>query len=185
MLILAGQFGTMGVGWRPCSKGTGTNFVSKLANTLWYLDPHHDKVSKRGIHLPERFLRYNGYNDFKRKKEKEPRLSNEGIKQHIEQLNSMLMQPWMSSKRFDLIPADIEYFLDALCKYKDYLISKNEIMKEHHQSLEPRNVKENSSLSTLSPTGASTSSQYLDLERSLLNMPYYLSATLCERHSSI
>ena len=103
MLILAGQLGTMGVGWRPCSKDTGTNFVRQLANTLWYLDPHHDKLSKRGIHLPEHFLRYNGYNDFKRKKEKEPRLSNEGIKQHIEQLNSMLMQPWMLSKRFNLI----------------------------------------------------------------------------------
>ena len=47
------------------------------------------------------------------------------------------------------------------------------MMKEHHQSLEPRNVEENSSLFTLSPTGASSSSQYLDLERSLLNMPYY------------
>ena len=93
LIILAGQLGTTGVGWRPCSKDTGTNFVSKLANTLWYLDPHHNKLSKCGIHLPEHFLRYNGYSDFKRKKEKEPRLSNEGIKQHIEQLKGASPPP--------------------------------------------------------------------------------------------
>ena len=124
----------MGVGWRPCSKDTGANFISKLSHTLWYLDP---QFSQRGIHIPERFMTYKGYNDYK-KKEKEPRLSSDGLQQHIEQLNSMLMQPWMSSKRFDLIRTDIEHLLDALCKYKEYLASKNELMKEHHQSLEPR-----------------------------------------------
>ena len=116
---------------------------------------------------------YKGYNDYKKKKEKEPRLSNDGLQQHIEQLNSMLMQPWMLSKRFYLIRTDIEHLLDALCKYKECLVSKNESMKEHHQSLEPRSVDDNSSLITLSPEGALSSSQYLDLERCLLDMPYY------------
>ena len=71
----------MGVGWRPCSKDTGAKFVNKLAHTLWCLDPHHDKFSKRGIHLPDRFSVYQGYNDFKKRKEKEPRLSCEDLQQ--------------------------------------------------------------------------------------------------------
>ena len=119
----------MGIGWRPCSKDTGANLISKLAHTLWCLDSHHDKFSQRGIHILERFMIYKGHNDCKKKKEKEPRLSNDGLQQHIEQLNSMLMQPWMSSKRFYLIRTDIEHLLDALCKYKEYLVSKNESMK--------------------------------------------------------
>ena len=135
----------MGVGWRPCSKDTGANFISKLAHTLWYLDPHHNKFSQRGIRIPERFMTYTGYNDYKKKKEKEPRLSCDGLHEHIEKLTSMLMQPWMSCKRFDLIRTDIEHLLDALCKYKQYLASNNELMKEHHQSLELRSVEDNSS----------------------------------------
>ena len=136
------------------SKDTGAKFINnKLARTLWYLDPHHDKFSKWGVHLPECFLGYRGYNDFKKR---EPRLSCDGLQQHIEQLNGTLMQPWMSNKRFDLIRADVKHLLDALCKYKEYLVSKNEKMKVQQQSLEQRSVEDNASLVTLPSTGASS-----------------------------
>lgn len=53
-----GQLGTMGVGWRLCSKDTGAKFVSKLAHTLWYLDTYHEKFAGQGIHIPEHFMGY-------------------------------------------------------------------------------------------------------------------------------
>ena len=68
----SGQLETMGAGWSPCSKQTGGSFVYKLTQALWYIDPHHSKFAQCGIHLPECFSIYQGYNDFKRK---EPRLS--------------------------------------------------------------------------------------------------------------
>ena len=89
LVSYSGQLETMGVGWSPCSKQTGSNFVHKLTQALWYIDSHHSKFVERGIHLPDCFSMYKGYNDFKRKKEKEPRLSREGLEQHIQQLSTI------------------------------------------------------------------------------------------------
>lgn len=80
------------------------------------------------------------------------------------------MQPWMSNKKFDLIRADIEHLIDALCKYKE---SQNEKMKVQHHLIEPRNVEEYSSPITWPPTSLSSLPQYHDLERGLLDMPLY------------
>ena len=82
LVSYSGQLETMGVGWSTCNKQTGSNFIHKLTQALWYIDPHHSKFVERGIHLPDCFSTYKGYNDFKRKKEKEPRLSREGL-EHI------------------------------------------------------------------------------------------------------
>ena len=39
-------------GWAPdCVETIGEKFVRQLSNTLWYLDPHHEKFSSRSIHL--------------------------------------------------------------------------------------------------------------------------------------
>ena len=129
---------------------TGVNFIGKLAQTLWYLDPHHDKFANRGIHLPDRFSAYKGYNDYKKKKEKEPRLSADGLQQHIEQLSGILMQPWISSKRFDVIRADVGELTNALQKYREYLTSQCEKANSRQQSLEPSSVEDNASLVTFS-----------------------------------
>ena len=82
-------------------------------------------------------LYYRGYND---KKEKEPQLSSDGLQQHIERLSGILMQPWMSGKRFEVIRGDVEKLVDALHKYREYLVSQCEKVKSRQQSLEPRSV---------------------------------------------
>ena len=57
----------MKIGWRPDAVNTtGTNFVRKLSRCLWYIDPHHEKLWKQGVHLPEQFLGFTGYNDYKK-----------------------------------------------------------------------------------------------------------------------
>ena len=41
------------------------------------------------------------YNDYKKKKEKEPQLSSESLKHHYDVLSGILMQPWIVQKRYD------------------------------------------------------------------------------------
>lgn len=158
----------MGVGWSPCSKQTGSNFVHKLTQALWYIDPHHSKFVGRGIHLPDRFSMYRGYNDFKKKKEKEPRLSKEGLEQHIQQLSTILMQPWMSSKRFEVIRKDVDKLVDSLHAYKEYLLHQCDRVKSHQQSPQPVFDETNASLITISANNTN-SSEYHDLTEKLSN----------------
>ena len=67
--------GTLKVGWSPCVvESTGKRFVQKLANCLWYLDCHHDNFVGQGIHIPQLFAQFQGFNDFKAKKIKKKTL---------------------------------------------------------------------------------------------------------------
>ena len=68
LLSFIGQLNGTSVRWRACSLDIGVNFVCKLVQTLWYLDPHHEKFAEKGLHLPDQFVTYKEYNDFKKKK---------------------------------------------------------------------------------------------------------------------
>ena len=162
----------MGVGWSPCSKQTGSNFVHKLTQALWYIDPHHSKFVEHGIQLPDCFSMYKGYNDFKRKKEKEPRLSREGLEQHIQQLSTILMQPWMSSKRFEAIRKDVDKLVDSLHAYKEYLLHQCDRVKSHQQSPQPVSNETNAFLVIISANNTNIS-EYHDLGEKLSNLPLY------------
>ena len=85
------------------------------------------------MHILDRFSSYTGYNDFKRKIEKEAHLSAVGLHQHIEQLSIILMEPWLSAKRFDVIRGDVENLVDTQHSYRKYLTSKCQKMKLHQQ----------------------------------------------------
>ena len=84
-------------GWAPDSVDTiGENFVRQLSNTLWYLDPHHEKFLSRSIHLPSELDKFQGFNDWRRKKIKQPTLSSADLDCHIQDLSGILSQPWIS-----------------------------------------------------------------------------------------
>ena len=151
---------------------TGSNFIHKLTQALWYIDPHHNKFAERGIHLPDCFSVYQGYNDYKKKKEKEPRLSKEGLEQHIQQLSHLLMQPWMSSKRFEVIYKDVEKLVDSLHAYKQYLCHQCDRVKSHQQLPQPVCSETNASLVTVSAK-STNSSQYQEMMEKLVNLPLY------------
>ena len=85
-------FANMEVGWAPDSLPTAQSFTKALSNALWYLDPHHDTLYERGIKLPVPFDKFQGYNDYKRKKESKPRLSQEGLSRHVQALSEFLSQ---------------------------------------------------------------------------------------------
>ena len=148
----------------------GVNFVRKLSKCLWYLDPHHYKLRNQGIHLPQRFTAFTGYNDYKKKKEKPPRMSSEDLNFHIQELSGTLMQPWFAVKRFELLRKDVESLVESLDKYKSYLCEQ---VKSHQNELTLPPPEENASLITLPGTGGPTSSIYLNLEQKLASEEVY------------
>ena len=84
------------------------------------------------------------------------------------------MQPWVSSKRFDVIRADIEELTNALQKYRKHLVLQCKKAKSCQQSFEPSSMEDNASLVTLHPRGTgSTSSEYDDVQQRWLNLPLY------------
>ena len=54
----------------------GNKVVSTLTDTLWYLDPHHEKLKSRAISIPQMFSKFTGYYDWKRQKKKAPIVRN-------------------------------------------------------------------------------------------------------------
>ena len=164
---------SMGVGWRPCSVTIGANFVRKLSQALWYLDPHHKKINSRGFHMPDQCSKFTGYNDYKKKKMKEPRLSAESLHLHIEQLSTILMQPWLSAKKFCVLHNDVEKLVDALHHYRKHLITQYEKVKLQQAVRETPATEENASLVTLPSRTGPSSTNYCELERKLMDMPLY------------
>ena len=82
----------MNIGWKRCNISTGLNFAGKLSKCLWYIDPHHSKFASRGIHIPSKFSCFQDYNDYKKKRIKEPRLSSSELKMRVGELSEILMQ---------------------------------------------------------------------------------------------
>ena len=90
----------MGIGWRPCSsvemeynlfvcffRHVGTWLLIKKNLTVKDCTYQLGFVS---IMIP------------KRKKMKEPRLSAEALHLHVQELSTVLIQPWFSANRFDM-----------------------------------------------------------------------------------
>ena len=125
----AGLFETLNVGWTADSQDIGKSCLHKLAQCLWYRDSHHQKFVDRGMKLPMRFSSFQGYNDYKRKKEREPRLSARELNHHVELLSEMLMQPWFFHACFKSIRNDVSELTDVMHQYATYLLEKNERSK--------------------------------------------------------
>lgn len=63
------------VGWAPDTVGTiGERCIKTIVSALWYLDLHHDRFTERSLHIPQCFAQFKGYNDWRRKKERQPKL---------------------------------------------------------------------------------------------------------------
>lgn len=139
-----GTFREMNVGWpRDNVASVGESLTQKLTRALWYIDVHHEKFAARSILLPSRIGALQGYNDYKRKKEKAPRLSAVQLNNHVQELSGVLMQPWFSSKRFEILRQEVEVLVNAMKTYCEYLENKDSEMKERHQSLEPSQSDDN------------------------------------------
>ena len=105
----------MKAGWKRCNVSTtGVKFVGKLSRCSWYIDPHHSKFASRGMKIPSRFEVFQGYNDYKKNKKREPRLSLTDLNVHLHELSGSVMQPWFSVQRYKELRGDMEKLVDAL-----------------------------------------------------------------------
>ena len=64
--------------------------IKTIVSALWYLDPHHDHFRSQSLAIPPCFTKFTGYNDWKRKKEKQPRIQQGDIDRHVQALSSLL-----------------------------------------------------------------------------------------------
>ena len=81
-----------------------------------------------------------------------PQLSAVLLNKHVQELSTLLMQPWFHNKRFKLLRQEVEGLMDALRKYCEYLRGKDTAMKKHHQSPKPTEGEDNASFITLPAT---------------------------------
>ena len=109
---------TMKAGWMIDNLATGKSFIRALSSALWCLDPHCDTLHERGVSLPVHFDKYCGYNDFVRKKEKKPRLSQEGLNQHLQALSDFLSQPWFCRPRYAQLRHKTDKLVEGMKKYE-------------------------------------------------------------------
>ena len=159
--------------WPRDSVGSiGVKFTQKLSRALWYLDTHHDKFMSRGIPLPPVLGSLQGYNDFRRKKEKEPRLSVESFEHHIQQLTDSLMQPWFLQKAFDPLRNEVGILVDAMHKYCEYLKDKSSKVTEHHQ-LVAFEHSDNATLVVIDAVSGPPLPEYASVEEALRPLPLY------------
>ena len=76
--------GAMNIGWTPdLVSSVGEKCIKVLVGSLWYIDPCRRQFVERSIHLPSVLDPFEGYNDWKGKKEKKPQLSYGGLTLHL------------------------------------------------------------------------------------------------------
>ena len=142
----------MKVGWTPDVVDTiGERFLKQLTSTLWYLDSHHQKFSSRSIYLPKEFSGFQGFNDWKRKKIKQPVLTSPELECHIQALSRILSQPWIAKNEYSELKSLLDELVDGMYKYMNYLAKKNDEMKEAHMGSAIRVVSNNLELHTIQP----------------------------------
>ena len=127
----------------------------------------------RSAHLPVAFAKFEGYNDWKKKKMKKPRLSLELLQHHESKLSSLLSQPWLARSVFAAVRKDVEDLLEAIHHYVMYLQQHTASMQQlHHQCEPPRTLDSNVCMYSL-PASKCCSSTYTEITDALTAKPEY------------
>ncbi|CAJ0825552.1 4992_t:CDS:2 [Entrophospora sp. SA101] len=128
----------------------GNSFINKITNLVWYLDPHHHKLEKRGLRLPNlianlpEYISNSNYNlYYHNMKHKKVKISHEKLDALIQSLNISLQQPWTSFSYWKEIIQEIHHLVQITQDYSIYLKGINVRMKSIHTSLVPaRNARD-------------------------------------------
>ena len=107
-----------------------------------YLDPHHQHLASRGIHLLKEVGALQGYNDWRKKKIKEPRITSSRLDQHIQSFSRNLSTLWLTKSEYAEFLSLTEGITKAMHIYEEYLDQKNENMKDAHRQTEVGAVNE-------------------------------------------
>ena len=130
--------GAMNIGWTPdLVNSVGEKCVKVIVSALWYTDPCRKQFIKRSIHLPTALDQFQGYNDWKAKKQKKPQLSFDGLNLHLDHLSQLINQLWLLNPRFKELYDIVSQLADGFNKYRTYLKQQNNSVKVAHSSLTP------------------------------------------------
>jgi len=162
------------VGWTPDNVQTlGQHCIKTVVSALWYLDPHHDSFKDRSLAIPPCFAKFTGYNDWRRKKEKHPRLSQGDLDRHVQAVSSILCQPWSHKPSFKMLRSQLAALSEVMKQYCDYLKKHTETMKLAHSSTTVlRQVEENIMLETRVSV-PQCNAAYGQIQEKLLSLPFY------------
>ena len=133
------------LGWLNDSHLTiGHSFIRRVTDLVWYLDPHLDKLEKRGLKLPKIIAKlpvyaseshYNLYHDTMKHKKIE--ISREKLESFIKALILSIQQPWTRLLHWEEVIKDIHDLIKMAQEYANYLQGVNNRMRIIHVSLVP------------------------------------------------
>ena len=101
------------------------------------------------------------------KKIKKPQLSVESLNLHLEQLTSLLNQPWLFSPSFKQLRETIDALADAFNTYRAYLKQQSNAYAINQASLTPARIISESIKLVSVEVVSQCSSQYADIQTAL------------------
>ena len=121
------HFVTSEKGCRWYSQDTADRAVTPVWKALWYVSEQHIVFQSASEHkagvrkIPDIFGKFQGYNDFKRKKEKQIQVSQMNLKAHAEALYTALDPFKMGNKEASEFSKHIKDLADCLLAYGKHL----------------------------------------------------------------
>ena len=175
------------VGWKGGIHQTlGKEFVTRVANALWYIDPYLKLLQSRSCHMPAFFKELATYasDDTNRNTynlayhtshhKKEP-ISHQKLNLLIKSLELSIGQPWVNDNEWNnIIPAIIS-LIDMMRKYSEHLVKSKTIMANiHHNDESARNPANNASMfRVLGCKEDDLNEQYQELNDVILRCGFY------------
>ncbi|GBB94021.1 hypothetical protein RclHR1_22760001 [Rhizophagus clarus] len=135
-------------------ESTGSGFIKALADLLWYVDPHHEKLKLRCCVIPEIFLSLSQYKIkssynlfYYAGKHKKEQLKREKLEDHLKAIEHFVTQPWAGQEYWKSFISNVFELCHNIRKYVSYLESvNNEMITNHSRSSPTRNLLDNITL---------------------------------------
>lgn len=171
-----------GVGFNAQQVDTiGKNIISTITDSLWYLDTQHAKLKNRGIQLPQLFQRFQGYNDCEKNHKKPPMLTEAGLKENMDNLAEVLMNPWFANVQFSAFRSNVSDLVAAMQQYRDFLVQQNGRSHAGHKATETvRSFSDQWSYKELEASTGDTPEKYRELEMALSGKSMYSPMSLID-----
>jgi len=174
-------------GWKGGIHQTlGKEFIERITNALWYIDPYLELLCSRSCHLPALFKKLttyasddpdrNVYNIVYRTShhKKEP-ISHQKLDLLIKSLELSVGQPWVNDNEWNnIIPAVIA-LIEMMRKYSEHLVKSQITMTAiHHNDESARNPANNACLfRVLGCKEDDLDKQYQELNDTVLQSGFY------------
>ncbi|XP_078662871.1 uncharacterized protein LOC144906461 isoform X3 [Branchiostoma floridae x Branchiostoma belcheri] len=158
----------------------GSYIIQVLCNSLWYVTNQHVVINDAALRkksvtaVPVAFDKYQGYNDYKRKKTKAQQMSSTQLNSHAQALYSLCNRPVMkSSAAWVEAHNDIEKLADCLSAYREHLDKMLESQAKRHESDHPVRELENNCSVEHRTSSSEVRMQYRALDKRMQEAEYH------------